>query len=70
MNTVYVIVRNVHGPAGHGEPPEEFIALGEDGGAWTLGNPYPVFTSKEKAEKFKETIQFGRYYKVIPLEVR
>ena len=59
MKTVFALTRIVKGPAGHGEPGQEYIALGDDGNGYVLGDPYPVYATREAAEK--RLADFGEY---------
>lgn len=59
MKSVYALTRIVRGPHGHGEPGQEYIALGDDGNGYVLGDPYCVYSTKEAAEK--RLADFGEY---------
>ena len=70
MSEVYALTRKVHGPAGHGEPGAPYIALAEDGNGYVLGEPIPVFASRESAER--RLAEFGEYtsFEITPLTVK
>ena len=53
-NIIYMLVKLVHGPHGHGEPGSPYLAIHEDGNGYSIGNPSPVFVNLEDAEKFKK----------------
>lgn len=69
MNKVYAITKKTETAGGHGSPGSPYLSLASDGECFKLGNPLPVFTSKECAElKMIEFDTFG-FYEITELEV-
>ena len=67
-DSIFLIVQEVHGPAGHGEPPMPYLALHTDGEWFSLGEPTPAFKTYEKAEEFLSTLIYSSYkIKEVPL---
>lgn len=69
MNTVYVLTHKVRGPAGHGEPGIPYLALLTEGDWYSVGTPFPAFTTQEAAEKKLDEIGGRSYYTITPLTV-
>ena len=69
MFKVYLITKNVKGPAGHGEPGEPYLALATDGVWFDLGNPLPAFPSFDTAEVKRKEFDDCNRYKVTELEI-
>lgn len=67
IKTVFALVRKVTGPAGHGEPGEPYLTLLTDGSWFNLGNPHPLFTTREKAEHYLTTNKLKATIKEIEL---
>lgn len=66
---IYLLVRIISGPPGHGEPGQQHIALMDDGDAYTLGKPIPAFFTKEQAIEFKKINDKYNLYKILELSV-
>ena len=69
MKTVFVLTQEVTGPAGHGEPGTPYLTLKTNGEWYTLGDPAPAFSTKEKAEEYKKEFDEYNFYKITELEV-
>lgn len=50
--SVFALVRVFTGAPGHGEPGQPHLTLLTDGVWFDLGNPHPMFTTREKAEHY------------------
>lgn len=68
MQIIYVIVKDVSGPPGHGEPGQEYYALAADG-FYDKGTPYPAFYYENEAQEFIVNNKLGYNAKVLPLNV-
>lgn len=66
--TVFALVREAAGPAGHGEPGEPYLTLLTDGEWFNLGNPHPLFTTRPAAEHYKTSNKLMA--KVLEIELR
>jgi len=64
MNSIFLIVREVRGPHGHGEPGEPYLSLHTDGEWFDLGEPSPALDSERKAENFRTSFDKYNSYKV------
>jgi hypothetical protein len=73
MTKIYIITGKAEGPCGHGEPGEKYITLASDNNGlkyYEVGEPYPAFTDREEAERFRNTIDKYDFYKITELRVR
>ena len=69
MKTVYAITKEIRGPQGHGEPGQPYLCLVTDGEWFDLGEPLPMFKTKEDAESARKEFDEYNFYKVIPLNL-
>lgn len=66
MTHVYILIRKQWGDMGEGEGyPILALALVDLWGE----KPYPVFTSREAAERCKREIEFASEYEILEVEV-
>ncbi len=68
ITTVFALTQETAGPSGHGEPGTPYLTLLTDGEWYSLGNPHPLFTTKEGAEKYVTDNELDAT--VTPLELR
>jgi len=66
---IYALTLNTEGPGGHGTPGTPYLCIATDGEMYELGDPLPVFSTYEAAEKANEMFDKYLRYSITELTV-